>query len=259
MRWALGIEYEGTAFLGWQHQLHGPSVQDAVERALGKVADHAVAVTCAGRTDTGVHARCQVVHFDSDARREPRGFVLGANSLLPDSIAVRWAQPVADGFHARYSASSRRYRYTLLNRPVRPALEARTVSWERLPLDEGRMARAAEQLLGEHDFTSFRTVACQSRSPVRRMAAIRIWREQERVHLEFRANAFLHHMVRNLVGSLVLVGRGEQPEHWIGEVLARRDRTVAGPTAPPEGLVFLGPLYPDTFGLPSEVALEAAT
>ena len=259
MRWALGIEYEGTAFLGWQHQLHGPSVQDAVERALGKVADHPVAVTCAGRTDTGVHARCQVVHFDSDARREPRGFVLGANSLLPDSVAVRWAQPVAAEFHARYSASARRYRYTLLNRPVRPALGARTVSWERLPLDEGRMASAAEQLLGEHDFTSFRTVACQSRSPVRRMAAIRIWREQERVHLEFRANAFLHHMVRNLVGSLVLVGRGEQPEHWIGEVLARRDRSMAGPTAPPEGLVFLGPLYPGTFGLPSEVTPEAAT
>ena len=171
---------------------------------------------------------------------------------------MRWAQLADNAFHARYSATARRYRYTILNRPVRPALEARTLSWERQRLDEEGMARAAEALLGEHDFTSFRTVACQSRSPVRRMGAIRIWREQERVHLEFRANAFLHHMVRNLVGSLMLVGRGEQPERWIGEVLARRDRTVAGPTAPPEGLVFLGPLYPASFGLPDEVTTEAA-
>ena len=258
MRWALGIEYEGSGFLGWQRQLHGPSVQATVERALSKVADHEVAVTCAGRTDTGVHARCQVVHFDTEAVRGARAFVLGANSLLPQSVVVRWAQPVADPFHARYSAEARRYRYTVLNRPVRPALEARTLSWERLPLDAERMARAAQPLLGEHDFTSFRTVACQSKSPVRRMAAIRIWREDERVQFEFRANAFLHHMVRNLVGSLVLVGLGEQPESWIAEVLARCDRTQAGPTAPPEGLVFLGPCYPAAFGLPAEVTLEEA-
>ena len=259
MRWALGIEYEGSAFLGWQHQTHGPSVQDTVERALAKVADHPIAVVCAGRTDTGVHARCQVVHFDSDARRESRAFVLGANSLLPGDVAVRWARAVPDAFHARYAAVARRYRYTIVNRPVRPALDARTLSWERLPLDAERMARAAEVLIGEHDFTSFRTVACQSRTPVRRVESIRVRREGERVHFDFRANAFLHHMVRNLVGSLVLVGRGEQPEPWIAQVLAARDRTLAGPTAQPQGLVFEGPLYPASFGLPSEVTLEAAS
>jgi tRNA pseudouridine38-40 synthase len=257
VRWALGIEYDGSAFLGWQRQLHGPSVQDTVQRALGKVADHELAVVCAGRTDTGVHARCQVVHFDTDSRRDPRAFVLGANSLLPGSVVVRWAHVVDGAFHARYSASARRYRYTVLNRPVRPALEASTLSWERLPLDVDAMARAAQALIGEHDFTSFRTVACQSKSPVRRLEAVRIRREQERVHFEFRANAFLHHMVRNLVGSLLQVGLGERPEAWIADVLARRDRTVAGPTATPEGLVFIGPQYPASFLLPPEVTLGA--
>jgi tRNA pseudouridine38-40 synthase len=254
MRWALGIEYDGSDFLGWQSQVQQPTVQDTLELALAKVADHELTVICAGRTDTGVHARCQVVHFDTASARTARAWVLGTNSLLPANVVVRWAVPAAETFHARYSALSRRYRYTVLNRAIRPALGARTLSWERLPLDAARMQSAAQVLLGEHDFTSYRTVACQSKTPVRRIDEIRIWREHEFVHFEFRANAFLHHMVRNLVGSLMLVGRGEQPENWIAGVLAARDRTRAGPTAPAQGLVFIGPLYPRSFGLPEEVS-----
>jgi len=254
VRWALGIEYDGSGFLGWQGQSQGATVQDAVERALSKVADHAVDVVCAGRTDTGVHARCQVVHFDSPSVRQPRSWILGANSLLPDAVAVRWAQPADERFHARFGAIARRYRYTVLNRWVRPALEAGRVAWEREPLALEPMQRAAQALVGEHDFTSFRTVACQSRSPVRRMASIEVTRSGEHLHFDLRANAFLHHMVRNIVGSLMMVGRGEQPEGWIADLLALRDRTRAGPTAPAGGLVFVGPVYPVDCRLPPEVS-----
>ncbi|MDR3388419.1 MAG: tRNA pseudouridine(38-40) synthase TruA [Rudaea sp.] len=255
MRIALGIEYDGTDFLGWQRLSHGNAVQAAVEKALSYVADAPIDVVCAGRTDSGVHARCQVVHFDTQAQRSARGWALGANSHLPGSIAVRWAQPVAADFHARFGARARRYRYLILNRPVRPALQARYVAWERRPLDATLMHRAAQALVGEHDFSAFRTIACQARSPRRSLHEIRIARDDDKISIQIQANAFLHHMVRNIVGSLLPVGRGDAPTAWIEQLLAGRDRSVAGPTAPAQGLTFLGPLYPPDCGLPAEVTL----
>ncbi|MGH8173583.1 MAG: tRNA pseudouridine(38-40) synthase TruA, partial [Rhodanobacteraceae bacterium] len=244
MRLALGIEYDGTDFLGWQRLSHGAGVQSAVESALSFVAAHPIEVTCAGRTDSGVHARCQVVHFDSDAARNERAWTLGANSRLPPSVSVLWAREVGAEFHARYGARARRYRYTILNRPIRPALNARFQSWERVPLDVETMHAAAQALIGEHDFSAFRTVACQARSPSRNVHEIAIARSGDEVTIEIQANAFLHHMVRNIVGSLLPIGRGEQRAEWLAELLAGRDRAVAGPTAPAAGLTFIGPRYP---------------
>jgi tRNA pseudouridine38-40 synthase len=213
-----------------------------------------VDVSCAGRTDAGVHGRCQVVHFDTPAQRDMRGWVLGSCSNLPDSVAVLWAQPVADDFHARYAARSRRYRYRILNRPVRAALEARYVTWERLPLDAGRMHQAAQALLGLHDFSAFRALSCQAKHPHRTVLSVDVRRDGEYVTLEIEANGFLHHMVRNIVGSLLLVGRGERPVEWMAELLAGCDRQVAGPTGPASGLTFIGPRYEARWGLPPEVS-----
>jgi tRNA pseudouridine38-40 synthase len=255
MRYALGIEYDGSGFLGWQRHGGGPTVQAAVESALSFVADAPVEVVCAGRTDAGVHAACQVVHFDSEAPRLPRAWLMGGNTKLPGSIRVLWCRPVNAGFHARYGARARRYRYTLLNRPIAPAMQRHFLSWERQPLDADRMHRAAQALLGEHDFSAFRTAACQASHPRREMQAIAVRREGEAIHFELQANAFLHHMVRNIVGTLLPIGRGEQPVEWAAELLAGRDRTAAGPTAPAEGLVFLGPRYPAECGLPAEATL----
>lgn len=259
-RYALGIEYDGGDFLGWQ-RLSKPgetdpgSLQAALEQALSFVADAPIDTVCAGRTDAGVHAACQVVHFDSDAAREPRGWMLGVTSRLPPAVCVRWCLPVTDDFHARFSARARRYRYRLLNRSVRPALERQYLAWERRSLDAAAMRRAAQALLGEQDFSAFRTVHCQAPHARREMQAIEVHRDGEQVVFELQANAFLHHMVRNIVGSLLEVGAGERPEAWIGEVLHGRDRTLAGPTAPAEGLVFLGPRYGPEWGLPAEVLL----
>lgn len=255
MRIALGVEYDGTDFSGWQRLSHGATVQAALERALGFVAAHPIEVTCAGRTDAGVHGRCQVVHFDTEVRRDLRGWVLGACSNLPTSVAVLWAREVPDDFHARFSARSRRYRYRILNRAVRPALDARYVTWERHPLDAERMHRAAQALVGEYDFSAFRAVSCQAAHARRELTGIRLYREDEQVIMDIEANAFLHHMVRNIVGSLLPIGRGEQPETWMAELLAGRNREVAGPTAPSSGLTFLGPRYEARWGLPSEVSL----
>lgn len=254
MRVALGIEYDGGPWLGWQRLGHGRGVQEAVEQALTFVADQPVEVVCAGRTDAGVHAICQVVHFDAPVVRSARGWMMGANSRLHDSVAVRWAQPVAPTFHARFSAIARRYRYRVLNRPVRPALARQYLTWERLPLDAEAMHRAAQALLGEHDFSAFRSSQCQATHARRELQRLDVRRSGDEVVFEVRANAFLHHMVRNLVGSLLPVGRGEQPEDWPQRLLAGRDRTLAGPTAAAAGLCFLGPLYPPAFGLPSEVS-----
>ena len=254
MRIAMGIEYDGTDFFGWQRLKEGPSVQARLEQALSRVADHPVDVSCAGRTDAGVHGRCQVVHFDTPAQRDMRGWVLGSCSNLPDSVAVLWAQPVADDFHARYAARSRRYRYRILNRPVRAALEARYVTWERLPLDAGRMHQAARALLGLHDFSAFRALSCQAKHPHRTVLSADVRRDGEYVTLEIEANGFLHHMVRNIVGSLLLVGRGERPVEWMAELLAGCDRQVAGPTGPASGLTFIGPRYEARWGLPPEVS-----
>jgi len=202
-----------------------------------------------------VHAQCQVVHFDSTARRDPRAWTLGTSGRLPPAVCVRWCVPVPLEFNARFSARARRYRYLLVNRQVRPALYRSLMAWERRPLDADAMQRAAQALLGENDFSAFRTVHCQSPHAMRNLHAIAVARQGERVVIEVQANAFLHHMVRNIVGSLLVVGRGEKPEAWIAELLAGRDRTVAGPTAPPDGLVFVSPLYPATWELPPEVTL----
>lgn len=260
MRYALGVEYDGSGFQGWQRLSKSgtpdeTSVQSVLENALSRVANAQVDTICAGRTDAGVHAQCQVVHFDSDAPRDPRSWVLGATANLPPAVCVRWCQPMPDDFNARFSARARRYRYRLVNRIVRPALERYMLSWERMPLDADAMHRAAQALLGENDFNAFRTVHCQSPHAFRDLQAISVRREGEQVRVDVQANAFLHHMVRNIVGSLLVVGRGEKPESWIAELLAGRDRTVAGPTAPPDGLVFVSPLYPSHWRLPPEVTL----
>ena len=255
MRHALGIEYDGTDFLGWQRLSEGPSVQGALEAALSFVADHRIEVTCAGRTDSGVHGACQVAHFDSDAVRSPYSWLMGANSRLPSSVAVLWLQPVPDDFHARFCARARRYRYRLLNRRIRPGLLSRVVAWERQPLDAQAMHAAAQALRGEHDFSAFRAVQCQAKHAHRDLHHIAVTRDGDEVVIEVQANAFLHHMVRNIVGSLILVGRGERPKTWIGELLAGRDRNLAGPTAPSAGLTFLGPLFPAEWGLPAQVTL----
>ena len=253
-RMALGIEYDGTDYLGWQRLSHGTTVQGLLEQALSKVADHPVAVTCAGRTDAGVHGRCQVVHFDSGAVRDPRGWMLGACSNLPLAVAVLWAKPMPEDFHARFSARSRRYRYSILNRPARAALDARYVTWERHPLDARRMHEAAQVLLGEHDFSAFRAISCQAAHARREVLSVVVCREGEQVSIEIEANAFLHHMVRNIVGSLLPIGRGERPATWLAELLRGRHRDVAGPTAPASGLTFLGPRYDAHWGLPVEVS-----
>ncbi|MFK3648882.1 tRNA pseudouridine(38-40) synthase TruA [Lysobacter enzymogenes] len=262
-RYALGVEYDGSEFSGWQRlvrpgepDLRGEAtVQTTLEQALSFVAGTGIEVVCAGRTDAGVHAACQVVHFDSPVERDPRGWTLGATSRLPPSVCVRWCVPVAPDFHARFSARARRYRYRILNRPVRPALQRQYLSWERRPLDADAMHRAAQALLGENDFSAFRTVHCQAPHARRDLQSIAVRRDGDIVEMEVQANAFLHHMVRNIVGSLLPVGRGDRPEGWIAELLAGRDRTVAGPTAPSAGLVFVGPRYPAECQLPAEVRL----
>jgi tRNA pseudouridine38-40 synthase len=264
--YALGVEYDGGAFSGWQRldRPDGPrrseaTVQAALEEALSFVAGHRVATTCAGRTDAGVHAACQVVDFRSASPRGPRAWMLGATSRLPPEACVRWCVPVADGFSARFSAVARRYRYRILNRSVRPALGRQYLSWERMPLDAGAMHRAAQALVGEHDFSAFRTVHCQAPHARRNLQRITVARQGEVVEVELQANAFLHHMVRNIVGSLLQVGQGRAAEGWLAELLLGRDRTVAGPTAPAAGLVFVGPLYPADCGLPDEVTVPEST
>jgi len=250
MRIALGLEYDGAPYCGWQYQDHSPSVQAHLEKALAKVANHFVRVTCAGRTDTGVHATEQVIHFDSGAVRETHAWVLGANANLPDSIRVLWAKPVSDEFHARFGAMRRRYRYVILNRPIRSALLAHRAVWEYRPLDERRMAEAAQLLLGEHDFSSYRALACQAKSPLRTLHALDVTRQGELVILDLEANAFLHHMVRNIAGVLMTIGAGEQAPRWAEEILHLRDRTLGGVTAPPTGLYLTGIDYPEQFDLP---------
>jgi len=254
MRIALGVEYDGTDYSGWQRLSHRDSVQATLEKALSFVAAAPVDVLCAGRTDAGVHGRCQVVHFDTAVNRDMRGWVMGSCSNLPPSVAVLWARPVDAAFHARFSARSRRYCYRILNRPVRPALDARYVTWERHPLDASRMHAAAQALVGEHDFTAFRAISCQARHARREVIAVSVRREGEQVVVEIEANAFLHHMVRNIVGSLLPIGRGQQGIDWMGDLLAGRNREVAGPTAPASGLTFVAPRYEAHWGLPAEVS-----
>lgn len=251
MRIALCVEYDGSAFHGWQTQPAGNTVQDALERALAKIAGERIDVMCAGRTDAGVHATAQVVHFDTRAERPLSAWVRGTNTFLPDAIAVRWAREVPDDFHARFSARGRRYRYLLLNRPQRPGLAHARAGWYHLPLDLAAMQAGAEWLVGEHDFSAFRAAECQARSPVKELREARISRYGDMLIFDFEATAFLHHMIRNLVGSLVYVGNGKHAPAWIGELLAGRDRSKAAPTFSPDGLYLSGVTYEDHWGLPA--------
>ncbi len=253
MRYALGIEYDGRGFHGWQAQRDGQSVQLCLEKALAVVADQPLRVICAGRTDAGVHARCQVVHFDSEADRTERQWVLGLNGNLPATVCVLWVRRVDAEFHARFCAFERRYRYTMLNRWIRPALRAGQVAWCRQPLDAERMHEAAAALLGEHDFSAFRSAGCKARHAVREIRNICVRRIQDDVVLDIAANGFLYHMVRNIAGSLMDIGTGEKPVAWLAELLQAGDRRLAGVTAPPEGLCFIAVRYPDSFALPREV------
>jgi tRNA pseudouridine38-40 synthase len=243
MRIALTLEYDGSGFCGWQSQAGGGAVQDALESALSLVADAPIRVACAGRTDAGVHAIGQVVHFDTAALRPDTAWVRGVNSHLPASVAVRWAQSVPDDFHARFSATGRRYRYVLLNRGERPGLMAKRVGWFHRPLDADAMRAAAGLLLGEHDFSAFRAVECQAKSPVKTLRRADVTRHGDLLVFDFEASAFLHHMVRNIVGALVYVGKGAHPPEWVGELLAGRDRARAAPTFEACGLYFAGVDY----------------
>lgn len=254
MRLALGISYNGQAYQGWQSQLSGQTIQDQLELALSKFSAHKVSTLCAGRTDAGVHGLMQVVHFDTRLDRTSSSWVRGTNSFLPRDIAVQWAQPVPDEFHCRASAQSRRYAYVLLESPVRPSIDHGRVGWAFTPLDLGAMQQAARHLLGEHDFTSFRASACQALSPVKVLQSIDITRRGAYWRFDFEANAFLHHMIRNIMGCLLLVGQGKQQPQWLLEVLRRRDRDAAAPTFSPDGLYFLGPRYAAHWGLPERTA-----
>lgn len=250
MRIALGLEYDGSAFCGWQTQPDGCGVQDHVERALAALAASPIETVAAGRTDTGVHATAQVVHFDTHAHRDESAWVRGTNANLDPAARVLWARPVADDFHARYGARSRTYRYILLNEPVAPAVLRGKVGWYHRPLDVARMAHAATLVVGEHDFSSFRDAQCQAKSPVRQLTEALVARRGNLVVFSFRANAFLHHMVRNLVGALVYVGAGKHPPEWMAELLAARDRTRAAPTFMPDGLYLAGIEYDPFYHLP---------
>src|SRR5581483_5081311 len=257
-RIALGVEYDGAAFCGWQTQPSGCGVQDALETALSSIAAAPVETVCAGRTDAGVHALEQVVHFDVAARRPEAAWVRGVNASLPAAMAVLWATAVEETFHARYAARRRSYRYVLLNRAVRPAAEHGRVGWFHLPLDVDAMHAAARLLEGEHDFSAFRSSECQARSPVRTLEKIAIERRGDYVVFDFSANAFLHHMVRNLVGTLIYVGKGRHPPEWAREVLARRDRALAAPTFDAAGLYLARVEYDSAWSLPHVIRPDSA-
>lgn len=256
MRLALGVSYNGQAYDGWQSQPSGRTVQDQLQLALARFAgqDAPLNTICAGRTDAGVHGLMQVVHLDTDLVREEFSWVRGTNAFLPPDIAVQWARHVPASFHSRASATSRRYAYVLLESPVRPSVDAGRVGWVFKPLDEGALRIAAAALIGEHDFTSFRASSCQARSPVKTMRRIDIQRRGSYWRFEFEADAFLHHMIRNIMGCLVRVGQGLHPPDWMSQVLAARDRDAAAPTFSPDGLYFLGPVYDASWNLPARTA-----
>jgi tRNA pseudouridine38-40 synthase len=251
VRLALGVSYNGQAYEGWQSQSSGLTVQDKLQKALGQFTTQTVTTICAGRTDSGVHGLMQVVHFDTDLEREPSSWIRGTNRYLPHDIAVQWAHPVSDEFHSRASATARRYAYVLLESPVRPSVETGRVGWTFRPLDALAMRDAATHLLGEHDFTSFRASACQAKSPIKTLKRLDITQRGPYWRFDFEANAFLHHMIRNIMGCLLAVGHGSQPPQWMHEVLAARDRNAAAPTFSPDGLYFLGPVYDAHWGLPA--------
>ena len=272
VRIALGVSYLGTAYHGWQSQADGLTVQDKLEAALNRFADTTPQLTperrigtlCAGRTDSGVHGHMQVVHFDTEVMRDETSWVRGVNANLPKDIAVQWARIVPKEFHCRASSLTRRYAYALLESNVRPSLDARRVGWAHRPLEASAMRLAADYLIGEHDFSSFRAAQCQALSPIKRLHRIDIASRGERVaygddqhpqgqrywRFEFEGNAFLHHMIRNIMGCLITVGQGSEPPEWMKEVLDAKNRKIAAPTFSPDGLYFLGPTYDAKWGLP---------
>lgn len=250
-RIALGLEYDGRTFFGWQIQPQVITVQSALEDALSRMAGHPVRAHAAGRTDAGVHGAMQVVHFDTDANRPLTAWVRGVNGFLPGEVAVLWAREVPDLFHSRFSARARHYRYLLLNHSVRPALLSGRVGWMHQALDLTAMREAAGLLLGEHDFSSFRAAECQAKTPVKNLMRLDIHADGNLLRLDFTANAFLHHMVRNIMGALLHVAKGNDPPGWITDLLLARDRSIAPPTFMPDGLYLSGVSYPDEFALPS--------
>ena len=254
MRLALGISYHGQAYEGWQSQPSGRTVQDRLEQALSEFAAQPVSTICAGRTDAGVHALMQVVHFDTPLQREEFSWVRGTNRFLPPDVAVQWATPVPDAFHSRACATSRRYAYLVLESPVRPSVDAGRVGWVFRPLDGDAMRNAAALLVGQHDFTSFRASACQAKSPVKTITHIDVTRRGAYWRFDFEADAFLHHMIRNIMGCLLAIGQGHERAQWMAEVLAARSRDAAAPTFSPDGLYFLGPVYGPEWKLPSRTA-----
>lgn len=257
-RIALGIEYDGSGFSGWQLQHHAPTVQQEVQTAASRVADHPVVLHCAGRTDAGVHALAQVIHFDTWAERTERSWVLGINANLPVEIAVFWARVMPADFHARFSARARHYRYLICNRPTRSALLARRAVWTHRPLDVERMQEAGRALVGTHDFTSFRALGCQAKSPVRTLHYLKLCRLGDLIELAVGADGFLHHMVRNIAGVLMAIGRGDAPIEWTEQLLAQRDRTRGGVTAPPQGLYLSAVDYPEHYQVPGASAQSFA-
>jgi len=255
MRLAMGVEYDGSGYHGWQAQKGVVSVQQRLEEAVSKVANHPVSVQCAGRTDAGVHGLGQVVHFDTDACRSERNWILGTNVNLPMDINVNWVKEVPEEFHARFSAISRRYRYVILNRLTRSSIWRDRAVWVHHPLDVERMSEAAQHLVGTHDFSSYRAIGCQAKSPVRTVTSLTVTRDADRIIIDISANAFLHHMVRNIAGVLMAIGRGDRETGWSKEVLEYRDRTLGGVTAPPEGLFLVDVGYPERFQLPDNPSL----
>ena len=258
MRIALGVEYEGSSFCGWQTQAAGCAVQDRLETALAQIAGAPVATMCAGRTDAGVHALAQVVHFDCSVERPESAWVRGVNALLPSSLAVTWAKAISDDFHARFSATARHYRYVLLNHAVRPAADHGRVGWFHAPLDLARMQAAAEMALGAHDFSAFRSSECQAKSPVRTLTQLDISRRGPYVLFDFCANGFLHHMVRNIVGTLLYVGKGRHEPQWMAELLQARDRKLAAPTFEAAGLYLAGVDYDLSWDLPQRERVKCS-
>jgi len=250
MRYACGIEYDGYGFLGFQSQVQQPTIQDCLEKAISQVANHNIRIHCAGRTDTGVSATAQVIHFDTDSERSEYQWIMGINANLPDGISILWLKEVEDDFHARFSAIQRSYRYVILNRWIRPALNRHSVTWEKLPLDAEKMNQAAQYLQGTHDFNAFRSSACQSKVSVKTINEIEVYRDGNQVIMDVAANGFLHHMIRNIIGTLLPIGRGEMPIQHIKQVLESKDRTQAGITAPPNGLSFNVVKYPEKYQLP---------
>ena len=257
MKIAIGMEYCGTGIHGWQKQKQTPTVQDCVERALSSVANHPVQVYCAGRTDAGVHALQQVIHFETPAQRELHAWVLGGNISLPNSISLLWAREMDDDFHARFSATGRTYRYVILNRRARPGILHGQVSWEARPLDVERMREASKVFLGTHDFSAYRAIHCQAKSPVREVRRLDIVQKGEFIVIDIEANAFLHHMVRNIAGVLMAIGMGQEQPIWAKQVLEARDRTVGGVTATPDGLYLINVEYPEHFEIPKAESVSS--